>query len=93
MAMVLWKYRTLPHRGRCKIDGEVIDLQFTLEQKRWLNVLEIEEYIREMCQDASTVELYTQYLADRFRCVVIGEGETRTHGMITCVWDGREVTP
>jgi hypothetical protein len=83
----LWTYRTLLHFGTCIVDGQTIKMRFTLKidvPEAVPDVLQIEEFCREMSQEKATLEGYTAKLVAFVGCEVTGKGKTKTHGVITC---------
>ena len=87
-----WQYTTSPHAGTCVVDGERIDLKFTVKLRRLErvpDVLEIERFCERMTRRPSTVEGYAEQLRvwlDRSLpgTEVAGKGKTSTHGPIRC---------
>ena len=80
-----WSYRCLPASARCRIDGQKIKLRiiFSAVLDAVPDVLQIEEAVRELTADRTTVEELACKLFDRFQVPLTVKGRTRTHGVIT----------
>ena len=85
---VRWSYTTLPHRGRCRIDGAELRVRVRFHPGYDFHavpdVLAIERWLKHRLADApTTVEELALACADRWCMNATVKGRTATHGTIT----------
>ena len=82
---VRWNYTSMPHTGRCRIDGENIKLRVKLSAYTRLvpDVLHVETFIRDSLRVPTTAEELALRVSAAYPGFAITvKGWTRTHGVI-----------
>ena len=84
---VHWTYRCLPCKARCRIEGKRLKLRivFQADLEAVPDVLIIEEAVRQLTDEPTTVEELAVNLHKRIGLPVGVAGKTKTHGVIKAV--------